>query len=159
MSIIGYIADKKARFKNKIESQRNKSMAKKETRLRELELKNKIRENDMKIEKQLREEQSKSNTMRRERIKSSLAGRIAGNIKEKYSKQKSAQKGSIIGQTATYQNPWTQTTTKGFGDAPFSKGSFNNPLLKERAGRNVFSDSGEKKSTAQRKRVRIIEYR
>jgi hypothetical protein len=156
MSIMNYIADKKARFKNKIESRRTKSIASKEVRLRELEIKNKVRENDMRIERQLRAEEIKSRDMKRERQKSGLAGRIAGNIKEKYSKGKQSQNKSIAGNTG---NIWTQSNTS-FGDAPFSKGSFNTPLLKQRSvGRNVFSDSGEKKSTAQRKRIRIIEYR
>lgn len=157
MSIIGYISEKKAMFKNKIESNRTKSMAKKETRLKELEIKNKVRENDMKIERQLRVEEDKARGLKKESFKSGLAGRIAGNIKSKYQESKRAtdKKNSVsnniwtTAQKQNYDNPFS--SNKGFGSAPFSKGSL---------GKNVFSSSGAEKNIAKAKtkRVTIIKY-
>ncbi|MGV8169229.1 MAG: hypothetical protein ACP5N3_04200 [Candidatus Nanoarchaeia archaeon] len=156
MSIINYIAEKKARFKNKIEANRNKSIAKKESRLKELEIKNRVKEQDLKLQRELRVEEQRSRDLTKEKIRSSIAGRITGNIKQKYSEQKTQQRRTLAGnsgniwtQQSSYNNPFN--SKQGFGSAPFSKGT---------AGRNVFSSSGAERniSKAKKKRVVRIEY-
>ena len=153
MSIINYIAQKKAKFQNKIQSNRTKSIAKKETLLKEMEIKNKVREQDLAIERRFQEEKMREKDLKKESFKNTFAGRVANNIKGKVNESKKQNKtrlsnnNNILTAQNTYSNPFS--TSGSIGSAPFSKGSI---------GRNVFSSTGEIKPKPLKKRVKIIEY-
>jgi len=153
MSIINYIAQKKAKFQNKIQSNRTKSIAKKETLLKEMEIKNKVREQDLAIERRYQEEKIKTKELKKAQFRNTLAGRVVTNIKSKVNESKKKNKNrlrndnNILNAKNTYSNPFSSSGS--IGSDPFTKGTIE---------RNVFSSSGEIKPKPMKKRVKIIEY-
>ena len=82
-------------------------------KLLELQEKNKKLDEELKINRSLEKLENQNKEMRKENFKSTLAGKIATNIKAKVNKDKkkksySSTPGNIFTQPATYNNPFTR---------------------------------------------------
>lgn len=142
MSIMDYVARKKEDFKNKAEARKTKQSASRMKKLEELELKRRVLEQDAKIQRDLNREEEKIRSLKKEKLRNSLAGRVFSNVKAKYKEEKSLDKGlyagnsgSIFTQKPSYDNPFSAKS----GANNFNKGSFSSPYTKGSIGRNPFS--------------------
>lgn len=136
MSILNYIADKKAKFKNRIEVQRNQNIEAKKIKLRELEEQNKQRNKELKLERDLEKQEKKAKELKKEKFNYTLAGKVVNNIKSKVKESKKANAKNYSGNSG---NIFTQSS------------SYNNPFTKGQLGNNgIFSGSNATKTNRKR---------
>jgi hypothetical protein len=113
MSILNYISDKKAKFKANLDAKRSQDLVNKKLKLLELQEKNKKLDEELKINRSLEKLETQNKEMRKENFRSTIAGKIATNIKAKVNENKKKNKnksapGNIFTQQATYNNPFTR---------------------------------------------------
>lgn len=141
MSIISYISEKKAKFKGRIEANRSQKLEAKKIKIDEIRKSNKKLAEEVKIEKEYQAIKTTGRDLKREKLRGTIGGRIAENIKTKVAKAKAeanarnSPRGTIFTEKPSYNNPFS--TSGSVGSNPFSKGEL---------GRNVFSGSEANKT-------------
>lgn len=163
MSISGFISRTKENLKKKNEARNNRITSNRMKELEELKIRKALLKEDSKLQRDLEKEKSEVKSLRKEKLRSGLAGKIFSNMKQKYKEEKSLDKGiyakksdSIFSNNQSYSNPFMQNK----GSSIYNKGSFSSPMTKGNVGINPFTSSNNSEKPKEKKaRVRIIEYR